>query len=45
LMAHIDKVLVLQEGLMQVFGDRDSVLAALSRPLQPGRPAVRVVKG
>ena len=46
LMAHIDQVLILQEGQMQAIGARDTVLAALSRPLHTaGRPSVRVVKG
>jgi ABC-type protease/lipase transport system fused ATPase/permease subunit len=45
-MAHIDQVLVLQEGQMQMVGPRETVLAQLSRPLHTtGRPSVRVVKG
>jgi ATP-binding cassette subfamily C protein/ATP-binding cassette subfamily C protein EexD len=46
LMAHIDQVLLLQEGQMQAVGPRDTVLAQLSRPSHStARPAVRVVKG
>ena len=32
LMAHIDQVLVLREGQMQLVGPREPVLAQLSRP-------------
>ena len=46
LMAHMDQVLVLGGGQMQLVGPRETVLAQLSRPLHPSiRPAVRVVKG
>lgn len=46
LMAHIDQVLILNEGQMQMVGPRDAVLAKLSSP--PHRtdtPLIRVVKG
>ena len=46
LMAHIDQVLVLREGQMQLLGPREPVLAQLSRPqYSTGRPPVRIVKG
>jgi len=48
LMAHIDQVLLLQEGEMQLVGSRDTVLAQLSRPLHSTsttRPSVRIVSG
>jgi PrtD family type I secretion system ABC transporter len=45
LMAHIDRIVVLCEGQIQLLGPRDPVLAQLSRPVNSiGRPAVRVVK-
>ena len=46
LMSHIDQVLLLQGGQMQMVGPRDTVLAQLSRPMHPtARPSVRVIKG
>ncbi|WP_245513462.1 MULTISPECIES: type I secretion system permease/ATPase [unclassified Mesorhizobium] len=44
LMAHVDCVLVLNEGQPQMFGPRDGVLAQLRRPeQQSAAPQVRVV--
>jgi ATP-binding cassette, subfamily C, type I secretion system permease/ATPase len=46
LRAHIDQVLVLCEGQMQLVGPREPVLAQLRRPQYPtDRPRVRIVKG
>lgn len=46
LMTHIDQLLVLNEGQMQLLGPREPVLAQLNRPLHPySRPPVRIVKG
>lgn len=46
LMAHIDKVLALNEGQMQLVGPRETVLAQLSRPAHAtGKASVRIVKG
>lgn len=45
LMAHIDQVLVLCEGQMQLVGPREPVLAQLNRPqFSIGRPPVHIVK-
>lgn len=41
LMPHVDKILVLNGGRMQMFGDRQSVLAKIQPPEQPKR--VRIV--
>ena len=43
LLAHMDGVLVLCEGHMQLIGPRDHVLAQLSRQQSVGRPRVRIV--
>jgi ATP-binding cassette subfamily C protein/ATP-binding cassette subfamily C protein EexD len=47
LMAHIDQVLVLHEGRMQLVGTRERVLAQLSRPQGSAgsSPPMRLVKG
>jgi len=46
LMVHIDQVLLLCEGQMQLVGPREPVLAQLSRPRNSNnRPPVRIVAG
>lgn len=41
MMQHMDKILVLKEGRVQMFGDRDDVLGRISPPAPPKR--VRIV--
>ena len=46
LLAQLDRILVLQEGQVQLFGPREAVLAQLSGPRNTGiRPPMRVVRG
>ena len=41
ILRHVDKLLVLRDGTMQMFGDRDEVMAKLAGPATPG-PAVTI---
>ena len=46
LLSHVDQILALFEGEMQLVGPREQVLAQLCRPQHPtDRPPVRIVKG
>ena len=37
LLHHVDRIMVLREGLIQMFGPRDQVLAEFARPAAVGR--------
>jgi ABC-type protease/lipase transport system fused ATPase/permease subunit len=44
ILRNVDKILVLRDGAVEIFGSRDEVMAKIARPV-PARPADSVVVG